>query len=105
LGFAFTTANDDTVVLSKLEDHLFTWHKVQISSRYLIVDLGSNIFKNWQLCGCDILSVRNYVCPNLTGSPNCSKATDLFLFCISKFADLTTTRALNTPRVEENLII
>ena len=30
-----------------LLQHLFTWHKVQISSRYLIVDIGSNILKNW----------------------------------------------------------
>ena len=29
--------------------HLFTLHKVQISSRYLIDDIGSNILKNWLL--------------------------------------------------------
>ena len=28
---------------------LFTWHKVQISSIYLIVDIGSNILENWLL--------------------------------------------------------
>ena len=39
----------------------------------------------------------------LAGLANYSQKTDIF--CIPKFADLTTIRALNIPRVEENLII
>ena len=49
--------------------HLFTLHKVQISSLYVFDDIGSNILKNWLLCGCDILSARNYVWPILSKQP------------------------------------